>query len=370
MGDTAGAAGTTGTGRAGRTLPVGGFILAAAVALAVSLRLPAGTAVVGLAVFGILHNVLELRYVAGRFEGVLHGPFLRLLGALITGIVICRLLPPSSGTRTAEILLAYGLLAVACVHALRTRPVLLAAACALLAGATLASLAFPAYHFVVLAHLHNVVPLLFLWEWSRAMPRGRTAFRAVQCGWVLVIPALLLSGAFDGLLGAGSGWTDRLALSYTPPAWQHTHAGLRFVAVFAFLQTMHYVVWVWFMPRYAPDATEAFERRAPVLRGARAWALGLGGAVALSVLFVSDYTQGRSLYAAVASYHAYLEFPVLLMLVLGLGEQSRADGNRAEGNRAGASPAEGGQAGASPAEDVRTDGVRADGRKKSSDAAR
>ncbi|MFJ1586392.1 hypothetical protein ACIOC1_24110 [Streptomyces sp. NPDC088197] len=377
----AGDTGTADTGRAGRTLPVAGFVLAAAVALAVSLRLPAGTAVVGLAVFGILHNVLELRYVTGRFEGVLHGPFLRLLGALITGIVVCRLLPPSSATRTAEILLAYVLLAAACVHALRTRPVPLAASCALLAGAAMASLAFPAYHFVVLAHLHNVVPLLFLWEWSRAMPRGRAAFRAVQCGWVLVIPALLLSGALDGLLGAGSGWTDRLALSYTPPAWQHTHAGLRFVAVFAFLQTMHYVVWVWFMPRYAPDATEAFERRAPVLRGVRAWALGLGGAAALSVLFVSDYTRGRSLYAAVASYHAYLEFPVLLMLVLGLGERGRAAGADLTGTRptgtrpTGTSATEEGPPEKSPPamgvpEESATDARATDGRKESSDAAR
>ena len=81
---------------------------------------------------------------------------------------------------------------------------------------------------------------------------------------------------------------------------------------------MHYLVWVWFMPRYAPDATAAFERRAPGLTGRWAWGLGLGGAAALAVRFVSDYQQGASLYAAVASYHAYLEFPVLLMLVLGL----------------------------------------------------
>jgi hypothetical protein len=90
------------------------------------------------------------------------------------------------------------------------------------------------------------------------------------------------------------------------------------VTVFAFMALMHYLVWVWFMPRYAPDATEAFERRVPGLTGRWAWGLGLGGGAALAVLFVSDYTQGTSLYAAVASYHAYLEFPVLLMLVLGL----------------------------------------------------
>ena len=34
------------------------------------------------------------------------------------------------------------------------------------------------------------------------------------------------------------------------------------------------------------------------------------------MLFVSDYFEGRALYGALATYHAYLEFPVLLALLL------------------------------------------------------
>lgn len=329
-GTGAGRAGGNGPGgdeaRAVGAAPVAGFALLTVVVLALSLRMPAGTAVVGLASLGILHNVLELRYMAGRFEQVLKGPFLRLLAALITGVVVCRVLPVSAGTRDAEILLAYGLLAAACAYALRHRPWALAAAGAGIAAAATASLSFPAYHFVVLTHLHNVVPLFFLWEWSRGMRRGRRLFRAVQVGWVVVIPALILAGALDPLMGGGSGWTRRLSVAYTPPAWLHSGADLRFVTVFAFMALMHYLVWVWFMPRYAPDATAAFERRVPVLNARRAWALGLGAGAALAALFVSDYDQGTSLYAALASYHAYLEFPVLLMLVLGTGPRTAATG--------------------------------------------
>ena len=36
-----------------------------------------------------------------------------------------------------------------------------------------------------------------------------------------------------------------------------------------------------------------------------------------AVLFIVDYTQGRVLYSAFATYHAYLEFPVLLALLFG-----------------------------------------------------
>ncbi len=52
------------------------FVGAAAVALAVAVRAPLATTVLGLMAFGVLHNVLELRYVSGRFAPVLSGRLL------------------------------------------------------------------------------------------------------------------------------------------------------------------------------------------------------------------------------------------------------------------------------------------------------
>ena len=292
------------------------FALAAGTALLVAVRAPLATTVLGLIGFGVLHNVLELRYVGGRFAGVLPGRFLVLLLGLVSGIVLCRL----TGARTPEILLAYGVLAAGVVHAVRPVGWRLAALVGL--GAALAtSLTWPAYHFVVLAHLHNVVPLVFLWEWSRALPTGRTTFRLAQVAWVLGIPALILAGVFDPWISGGpstvaafAGTPASIAAPVVPP---DLTIGLRFLVVFAYLQTMHYVVWVGFLPRCAPDAARAFDLRIPWLSGWRPWALGIGLAAALAVLFVADYRQGRLLYASFASYHAYLEFPVLLALLSG-----------------------------------------------------
>ncbi|GAA1621239.1 hypothetical protein ACFQY4_24330 [Catellatospora bangladeshensis] len=294
-----------------------GFAACAAAALAAALRAPLATTVLGLIAFGVLHNVLELRYVAGRFAHVLTGRLLWTALALVTAIVGCRLL----ALRVPEIVLCYGVLAAGLWHALPRR--WLAPALAGLAVAAAVSLSWPAYHFVVLAHLHNVVPLFFLWEWSRRLPgRERAVFRAAQLGWVLVVPALLLAGVFDPLLADGSaavvafaGTPESLSAPVTPPGLA---AGLRFLAVFAFLQAMHYVVWLGFLPRYAPDAAAAFEQRVPWLSGWRPWALGAGAALVLGVLFLADYGQGRTLYQAFASYHAYLEFPVLLALLFGV----------------------------------------------------
>lgn len=195
----------------------------------------------------------------------------------------------------------------------------------MLALAAVVSLSWPGYHFVVLAHLHNVVPLFFLWEWAAALPVvTRRWFRSVQVGWVLVLPLAVLLGAFDGALGNVSASTvasfagdPAKIVALSAPPGSDALIGARFLVVFAFLQTMHYFVWVWFLPRHAPDAARAFESRVPWLRGRRAWALGTGIGSALAVLFAVDYTSGRAMYGAFASYHAYLEFPVLLAMLLG-----------------------------------------------------
>jgi hypothetical protein len=302
-------------------------MLAAVGAFGLAVNAPIATTVLGLIGFGVLHNVLELRYVAGRFASVLAGRFLLLLVALVSGIVVCRVaaLVVGAPARYAEILIGYAVLAAAAVVAKGPVRYLVLAGIAVAVGA---SVRWPAYHFVVLAHLHNVVPLVFLWDWARRLPTAaaRTGFRAVQVGWVLVVPALILAGAADAWTGelaggvaAFAGDPAKVVAVSAPPPTVDTVVGVRFLVVFAFLQTMHYVVWVWFLPRYAPDATEAFERRVPGLRGSKIWVLGLGGGAVLAVMFAMDYWSGRSVYGALATYHAYLEFPVLLALLLAPG---------------------------------------------------
>jgi hypothetical protein len=293
------------------------FAAATCVALALALRAPLLLTVVGLVTFGVLHNALELRYVMGRFANVLRGPLLWILVALISGIVGCRL----AGARTPEIVLGYAVLAVGVWWA--PRPVAQrSVGLAVLAAASAVSLRWPAYHFVVLAHLHNVVPLVFLWEWAGGLRAGdRRMFRATQVGWVLAVPALIFSGLLDrwiaiggGAVAAFAGPSARVTAPFTPPAVA-LDVGLRFLVVFAFLQTMHYVVWIAFLPRYAPGAARAFDARVPWLRGSRIWWAGAAIGGLLALLFVADYANGRLLYSSFASYHAYLEFPVVLVLL-------------------------------------------------------
>ncbi|MTD14292.1 hypothetical protein GIS00_10065 [Nakamurella sp. YIM 132087] len=306
------------------------MLLAAALSLGLALRAPLATTAIALMVFGVLHNVLELRYIGGRFSSLLAGPLLRLLLTLVTGIVLVRLvgaLISTAWTMRLEILLTYGVLFAAVWTGLRHHRLALAAMSALLALGTITSLLWPVYHVVVITHLHNLVPLVFLWDFAqRFAPRVRITFLAVQLTWVLVVPAVILSGLLDRWItgadaaaGLFTGQAGAVIAGTTPPGLWGTTAGGRFLAVFAFLQLMHFVVWVFFLPRYAPATTAAFEAKVPWLRGWRTWALGLGVGALLLVLFVVDYGQGRTVYSALASYHAFLELPVLLAIVLGFG---------------------------------------------------
>ena len=312
-----------------------GLSLGAVLSLLLALRAPLTTTAVALMVFGLLHNVLELRYVGGRFAGLLSGRLLRLLLALITGIVLIRtagLLLGASFSVRAEIVLTYAIIAVAAWYGLgRWRW----AAAPVLALAAATSLTWPSAHVVVITHLHNLIPLVFLAEFAGSFPpRARRAFMAVQIGWVLVLPALILAGLFDRWAAGTAATVGRfaaipqvVAAGVTPNGSWGTTIGVRFLTVFAFLQLLHFLVWIFYLPRYAPDATAAFEHRMPWFTGRRVWALGLGAGALLLLLFLFDYGQGRSVYSALASYHAYLELPVMLAVLLSW-PQARKSGDR------------------------------------------
>ena len=82
-------------------------------ALAIATQAPLATTVIGLILFGILHNVLELRYVLGRFGWILDGRVGLLLLTFTTGIVLVRLGGAYLGSwsRPVEIMLGYAVLA-------------------------------------------------------------------------------------------------------------------------------------------------------------------------------------------------------------------------------------------------------------------
>lgn len=288
------------------------LLLVAAVAIPFAVWDPVAASIASLAAFGLAHTVLELRWVLARFRAVLHGPLLAAMAAMATAIALTRL---TGAPKQIEIAAGFALMALVVA---RLRPAQAAVAATVLALGLVAALRTPAMYGVVLAHLHNTVTGVLLWEWSSDMAEvHRRRFRAGLVACFAAIPALVLLGAADPLLPdaiGASGPTRLLAKAVTPDAWLGTTGGLRLLAVFTFLQLVHYGVWCWLLPRRAPALASP---EPPRSAQAALWPAALVATALLALVFATDYATGRTLYTSVATYHAYLEFPIVIVLLGG-----------------------------------------------------
>ena len=304
---------------------------AATVLLAVvSIRWATPVSVIGLALCGMAHVILELRYVVGRFAPINRPTLGWAIVAILSFAALSRILGvmlPGVGS-AAEIGIAYALLALMAVLVLRRRTALIVIAVAV--PLAVACMIREDWYLCALTHAHNAVPLIFLWDWSRRISSTarRRAFMAVQC---LVVPLVFISGALDawistepGIVSTWSSLADLLTSSATPPG---SAAGLeaRYLACFAFTHSMHYVVWVAFLPWAAPEINTSFDRTIPRLRGRRVPVLALVAGAILLALFVMDSRQGNQLYSTLAAYHVYVEIPAAMLLICGPASASTGE---------------------------------------------
>lgn len=289
--------------------------------------MPVTLAVTTVAVFGVAHLALETRYVIGRSSTQVPRSVLAWLFLPLTLIALVRLFPQGRAGSQAEALLALGLVAAAWAWCLRGRWPAWVLGLAVIAGLAAAGLRRPDLYVVAIVHLHNLTPVAFLWEWSRdqGTRAGRTLFRAAQLGWAAVIPAVILLGSVDGLAPSGLVWTgDRSAAQvasvYSPAGWAEPWPA-RMLMVFCFGQLMHYVIWCGFLPAVARDD---HERAMTVGAAGRLFRpqvfvpVAVGAAVAIGALQLASGTLGRRWYSAVASYHAYIEYPILVVFLITL----------------------------------------------------
>lgn len=300
---------------------------------AASIRWATPVSVIGLAFCGMAHVVLELRYVVGRFAPINRPTLGWAIVAILSFAALSRILGvmlPGVGS-AAEIGIAYALLALMAVLVLRRRTALIVIAVAV--PLAVACMIREDWYLCALTHAHNAVPLIFLWDWSRRISSTarRRAFMAVQCLWALVVPLVFISGALDawistepGIVSTWSSLADLLTSSATPPG---SAAGLeaRYLACFAFTHSMHYVVWVAFLPWAAPEINTSFDRAIPRLRRWRVPVLALVTGAILLVLFVMDSRQGNQLYSTLAAYHVYVEIPAAMLLICGPASASTGE---------------------------------------------
>lgn len=171
-------------------------------------------------------------------------------------------------------------------------------------------------------HLHNVIALS--WWWAMR-PRGKQAYLVPAL--VLACTVFLLAGGADPIITALGAWqAPRSGTSFNEfvdsnaPGLSATVA-LRLVLSFAFLQSVHYAMWLRLVPEDA--------RNRPAPRPFRAsWeALKTDFGVPMLIVFVGlflfialwglkDLANARWGYLRLAAFHGYLELAVAALFVI------------------------------------------------------
>ncbi|MGE3808930.1 MAG: hypothetical protein AB7K24_30060 [Gemmataceae bacterium] len=171
-----------------------------------------------------------------------------------------------------------------------------------------------------LVYLH---PLMALWILDRELKRSKPEWRAAYHGCLAVVPLFLMLLYWRLADAPALPGTDALSVRI---AW-HAGAGILsdvsvhfLVAAHAFLEMLHYSVWLIAIPLITFGAAPWRLNSIPMARRSASWKWGIAGVIALGGLivlglwacFLADYPATRDLYFTMAIFHVLAEFPFLL----------------------------------------------------------
>ena len=302
-----------------RAVCAGLGVLATAVAATLA---PLWTYSISLALFGLPHVAIELRYVDERFGARLGSRLARRLAAPLLGIAVVRALAlggvGDAATRAAaEWTLGAALvglvLPMLAAHGLRVAALGMVA----LALAVTALIVEPFAALVIFALLHNLTPLGFLAE----RLTGRERRRALVAGALVfvAIPLAIVCGAAP--FHADTAALEPHLSAFVPGIWRHHAFALDLFRAGAFLQCMHYAVVIHVLPRLGGGGEESRS----LLRwpSSRRFLLVVGaGSAVLLASFIESFAGARATYGVFAALHAWVEIPVLLLACASAGTRA------------------------------------------------
>ncbi len=302
----------------------------AGVALLLAVIAPTLLLIVGPLVLGVPHVLSDLRYLVLR-PALSRGLRWLLLGGC-GALFAVRLLELLGLRGLARLELGTaGLLALGVVvlGAPRLKSARTLGALLLIASLSGAALLWPRGARLCLSHAHNVVALA-LWALVFCRSRRRALLVSVS---ILGAALLLLSTplawwGFRHGLPAAFGLHAFAAVAALAPGIANTTLALGVVSSFAFLQSVHYAVWLHAVPQEATrgDATLTFRM------SLRSLVADFGKPVLLlvSLLVVAVPLAGllaplrvQGAYLSLSAFHAYLELAALALVWVRAG-QSRA----------------------------------------------
>jgi hypothetical protein len=167
---------------------------------------------------------------------------------------------------------------------------------------------------LVFAHAHNAVGVALWWAWR---PR-RSRLHWIPLALFAVGSVLIMSGALAPLAERTGGfvapWTRLTApgLAWGLSPWPFGPLAMRLLVLYAFAQSVHYVVWLRLVPEDDRPSTapRSFLQSYRALRrdvGSLVIWLAALAALALAAWAAIDLGRARNGYIQLAFFHGYLE---------------------------------------------------------------
>ncbi|WP_416047098.1 hypothetical protein [Cupriavidus basilensis] len=310
---------------------LGGFVVLAIVLAALA---PGPLYVCALAVFGLPHVIWELGFLRSRYFARWPAAWWRvlmlalLMHAALRALAWAGVVSPEAQQVLDLLALAALMLVVAAVPKRVGWAVRLVALLA--SGAVWATLEWGRIGDVLLALalLHNFTPVAFAWDMARDDPRYRP--QALMAGLVFILPLGLVALGAAGwwpapLTGLGLSWLDGQVPGLSGAAGGMLRAALLSAAVLA--QCLHY----YYVLKVLPSAEGQRTGHAPVPYWLCVCTLLLTAGMA--IYFVQRFGGARQLYGVAAGFHAWLEWPLLLLTLCShpLRAPARSDFSTANG---------------------------------------
>ncbi len=281
-----------------RSAPVVGVIGWIAVCLMAVVVTPTAVLLVGPLVLGIPHVLSELRVLSRRVQ--MNRVTLCWVLAPLVLLILLRVSEQSGMERPSGSDVVLG--CVAMLAAAIARPgdstdrlgrVLI------VVGVSVLALYDTRLTTLVLAHLHNLIALLFLFLWSRSMRGGRA---------VVLIAGMVLAAGALGLAAKPSEPSEFISgLQQTLAPGLSAATGYWLVLTYAFAQLIHYVTWLVWIPAVKPAAGTPGSRRG----GAFIAALIIVAMGLPMLAAIESPIALRDQYLALSSFHGWLELTVL-----------------------------------------------------------
>jgi hypothetical protein len=282
---------------------------------------PFGTYAVTLATFGLAHVAIELRYIDSRFHHQIDRTLeLRLVILLIAiGWWRCCAIFGWLAAEIAHILelgcgLGLVLLATQYLGGFNWRSIFPGIILSGILGVGI--IRDPIATSVILSIVHNLTPIGFVLE--RQVFKNYLA--VLMCGVIFgVMPFLIFIWQLLHPSAPVDLASDSVYLSaFVASAWQKSSIAYPLFSAAVFLQCMHYTAVIGLFSQWTQD-------RSPTLLpwfDRRYFYIALGAiSICLLIAYQHDFRSTRSIYGIVASIHAWLEIPLLLLLTQQLVQQ-------------------------------------------------